>query len=391
MKHLLLTIVVLLCALLNVNAVVKTPLLRLNKNEIPGWSEYHFQMKSDGLKYAILALDTITDSSTFIWNGRRIYSDPRLWICDLDLDNLNNCVYIYGARGNRYLIMDGKKIGPYDKISVQTRYPKVRGSSDGGFPYYGGISYTNTHYFLRNEYSYSKNDVWYTVYDDGIVGKSNELKRIYYSHNKEHTATLSEDCRILTIDEHSYILPFDIDESLEIDEYGYGAPIVCLFDDGTCYMEFEYYQRGVKLFGKTKTYCLYVTSNEIIHLKDNEYFDFDDKQIYPISTVKQRYLNQYSKDHGLNQNLVETDWDKRYCPFWKGMTGQDGYPNHVFALTDKSKKHMLSFRYDLPEIYIDGKSVYSGYVLHIYYDDTSNAFCWLTFSNQTIWLHKYQL
>jgi hypothetical protein len=351
-------------------------------------------MKQDGLKYAFVAFDTITDSFTFIWNGKRIYSEPRwLEIYDIDLDNLSNCVYVYGTTGNRYLIMDGKKHGPFEDVFVQLRYPKVRDDSYSFYGHFGGFSYTNTHYFLRNEYHYAKNNVWYTVYDDGIVGKGNELKRIYYSHNKEHIATLSADCRILTIDEHPYILPLGVDEVIQIhQDTGIDSPIVCLFDDGTCYMEYQYEHRGVSITDRiTKTYCLYITPDEIIPLKDNEYFDFDDQQIYSISTVKQRYLNHYVKEVGLNQNLVDIDPHTRYCPFWKGRIGRDGFPDHVFALMDKSKKHMLSFRYDVPEIYIDGKGVFSGYVLHIYYDEISNSFCWLTFSNQTIWLHKYQL
>lgn len=389
MKNLLFFLLLVISPFTATSAVVKSALVRLNKNEIPAWSEYHFQMKRDGLKYAILSLDTVTDNYSFIWNGQRVCTDKRIHIYDLDLDNIKNCVYVYGAINNRYLIMDGQKLGPFEKVYTQTRYPKVRDNDFPVYGEYGGYRYTNTHYFLKKEYSYSKDGIWYTVYDDGIVGKANEIKRIFYSPSRGHKATLSEDCRILSIDNSTYILPLNVDVTIEPNKWG--APVVCLFDDGTCYIEYKYYEEGKGSLDHTKTYCLYVTPEEIIKLKDNEYFDLDDKRIYSISQVKQRYLNQYSNEIGLNEHLTETDPFNRYCPFWKGATERNGYPNSIYTLTDNSGKHILSFRYDLPEIYIDGQSVYKGYVLDIYYDDKTNSFCWLTFYNQTIWINSYKL
>ncbi|MBQ8674538.1 MAG: hypothetical protein IJ511_10970 [Bacteroides sp.] len=361
-KYILPILFALLCTALQplrADGPVRNVLLTMGYNEVLNFGEYTSNLKLNGGKYACIVRDTVLDKKTFIWNGiRAIESDDWLQIDYVDLQDFEKCIYSYGVGDGVYLIVEGEEYGPYGGVEYNNPTYKVWWSNT-----------VNPTFRHHNYFMFYVMGNWFVHDYDGQTYKRDVGRFEFTSPSKNHTARLSADRRLLTIDGVNYVMPIPADMDTEDPPRHY----FYLFDNGECYCEFWY----IKVNGLNNDYdyfsrAYYVTKNEVreIDLK-SEYFDWETLRI----TTR---LSKEYKGEPFRKEWVYKEASKEWIISFEK------------TLHDKSGRHMFSAHWNYDYVLIDGKRYGSSYPLEAFYDERTDTFVWIAVEGRQLVLYYYK-
>ena len=344
-------------------------LLTLNPHEEIYWGEYLSNFRISGLNFLCILTNSETKKLTLVWNGERKLIADDINVSYVDVDDFSNCIYTYKKGEKEYLQLEKETFGPYDEVWIRDCYPMI--DSDCNIP--------RAAYINRREFAFRQMGEYYVHDNDGTIYKWSEGKYEFVSPNGVHHAKLAKDKRIMTIDDINYVLPIPVDGELvnysDSDFFLYpsdnNSTEVCLFDDGTCYFS------QICSFpndGRTsKTLCYYITPSklEIVDTK-KDYFDLDSHSIKSKSALTP-YCEPFRRDIDWNENTNEY------------------YIAYEFIIQDKTKKHVLTAKWNYDYVLIDGKKYGNQCPIEAFYDEGSDSFCWVVVEKNQIVLYTMKV
>lgn len=361
MKQLLILLACLFLSNMSFALPTKKVLVSLKPNERLRLGEYTSNFYADSYNFMCLLYDRETGKKTIIYNGIRKITANDIEFYYIDLDDFNSCIYEYTTDNGKYISIENEIYGPYEEIEYYAD------CCNKTIPIYG---FTNTTYFNRHEFSFTQMGEKYIHDNDGTIYKEGSFKSHYMSPNKMHECVVDISKRMVTIDNINYVLPIPVD--VDLSDHN---PVICLFDDGTCYYENDYKYNGGAL------YCFYITPSEVKAIDtDVEFFDLDTHEIKARNNIHD--YNEFADPHKFRYYLPGDVYspEKGYYIF-----------AYEFSLQDESKKHSFFAKWDYNYILIDGKKYDYHCPVDAFYDNKSNSFRWVSFENDQIVMYNYSL
>ena len=341
---------------------IRNVIFTMKYNEILSSDECTTNMKIQNMKFVLLVTDTLKNTQTFVWNGIRKVTADWIHVMDIDFNNYDKNTIIYKRGNGRYIHILGQERGPYEWVGTGSRQ------------YIYDVwwkPYTNTYYnYNRNKYYFDLMGTEYVHDYDGTIYKISEGRYKYVSLNKKHIATISQDRRVITIDMHPYVLPIGVDYKIVEN------PVVCLFDDGTCYYQQSVVDDFSKSYKQTKLFEFYITQKEIKKLTSDQSFNFETQQIVNnVDVNTEDFMPLFCSKFGWKMLEEVNEWIIPY----------------EFSIQDKNKKHFFSANWAYPYVLIDGKKYGNACPIYAYYDDIQNAFAWIVIEKNNVVFYSYQL
>lgn len=352
MKRILLLLYLILLHNVSYSNPTRKVLFELNDTESIYWGEYNSNCLFSGYNYMCILRDNESRKFTLVWNGeRKVVSDKYLIsVVSVDFDNFNQSIYSYTTNNQSFINIDGELMGPYESC------------------YYTGASRQLSELY-RHCYQFKQMGEWYSYDYDGYIYKTKDGRYMYYSLDRQHRATITDDRRIVTINDMSYVLTFPVE--CEVESHN-----VVLFDDGSCYVYLEFedsYRNSLNKYVWRTEY--YITESEVIEVGPNQYFDWE------IQSVAQKSKIRYNPDFGFFGELK----------FAKDKNTQNTVPAYEFALQDSRNKHFFSAKWDYDYVLIDGKKYGDQCPIEAFYDNEINAFVWVVIEGRQIIMYSYVL
>lgn len=340
----------------SIAAPIRKVILTLKPNESIYWGEYVSNYRTSGYNFVCILDDKVAKKQTLIWNGQRKIQADWVWLEHIDVNDFKKCIYTYKIGDNRYIQLEDKKYGPYEGVWYSNWYPMRWNDGEINIRYYN--KYRFNFELMGNEYIHDH---------DGTIYKEKEGRFDYYSLDKKHHIKISEDRRMVTIDEKNFVIPIPVDMK-EINQ-----PELCLFNDGTCYYE----QTGRNEDGYWVKYVYYITMSEVKAINQKiDFFDLDSRTIRSQTTNS---ANE-SSHHFFPQ-----------IPSKRKEDSKEWILTYEFSLQDNSKRHSLIAKWDYNYILIDGKKYGSQCPIDAFYDSATNSFGWVTIENRQIVMYTYIL
>lgn len=164
--------------------------------------------------YSCRLVDTITNSSSFVWNGeRKVKSDKYDGILIVEecinLFDFSKCTYQYILGNDYFLIIEGTLYGPYEGINYQ-------------YPNESSHTYINKHQF-----DFILMGTQFTHYNDGVIMPSDIARMEFTSNNGSHSIKFSKDWSTIILDKKTMPSPKFNSPVSCFDE-------VCFLNNGNC-------------------------------------------------------------------------------------------------------------------------------------------------------------
>lgn len=357
MKKILLYIIVLVSwCFSEAQNPIRTVLYICEANEGFHFLQSYSNIQVSGNKFACVTKNKISKNLSFILNGKKIITAKDLEIHWVDLNTELNCIYKYTKNDSEeYLVIEGKKYGPFEEV----QYSIIEN-------YYFGIPnllylYNRNHFYFRRMGKIYRHDNDGSIYElkETASGMANETDPIYKSADGLHQAQFTNNYRLLTVDNKSYILPIDVDvkdENIYFDD-------IFVSNDGVCFFAVGFFIGDGSDMGVFR--CA-VDSNSIQYISEREYFDPITKTILP-------------KGSGWN--------------FRNHIKCKDGtWVNEIdVSLQDKTKRHVFIANWEYDYVMVDDKKFGKCAPINAFYDETNNTFVWVTIEGKQLVEYVYKL
>lgn len=317
-------------------------------------NEYYSNMNVMGNQFACITKNKNTGKLTLILNGNPVATAKDLWVYWIDLTSKDKCIYTYAeAEKEKYIIIEGQKYGPYEN-TVYCQYACDNYSN--GTPNLDLLYKKHSFKFERmgNYYRHDNDGSIYKLSGTNLWNATEENPQ-YTTKDGLHTASFSDNYRLLTVDGNNYVLPIDADAK-EVDLRDF-----YLTDTGDCIIDI--YLRHDDW--NWNFLHLYINKDKqaIENIQDNEYFDPSSRSIKPITSIQSSIRRQVQMEPS----------------------------NLNFSLQDKTKRHLFTANWDYEYVMIDDKKFGNHTPINAFYDSDNNAFGWVTIENRQLVLYSYEL
>lgn len=342
-------------------------IFKLREHEVIWYGEYNSNFSFNGYKYSMMIVDTVRDEKFLVWNGERImnvssrgveweekiilnqWNHFNQWnhleyhFINIDFNDKEKIYFIVGGwnSGDRSVIKTPD--GFFHQVNISRYY----GLSIKEFGYRGSKA-TRIHYYDGREFD-------------------EHTRKSWTSSNKKHTAELSDDNRVITIDGKKYVLPIAVDaeaSSICVD-YCY------LFNNGACLIyDISYYSKGYH----------YVKYYWIEESKGGQKLD---KSGFAL----------------LGESMSKAFWDEfgiigdeRYHLMGNNNKGGGYLDGHyIYKQTDKTGSHVMLYDPRFDYVLIDNKGYGKCIPIDFFYDEQANAFVWVGQEGRNIVRYTYSL
>lgn len=421
MKHRLFSLLLAGIAALAVHAqtdyaklgIERRVLFTMNKNEVCDFVSTRNPSKGvDECRFSLMAIDTITDIKTDVYNGKRrftstVYYEPGntedchsaygfstqafgYYTNDTTL-NRDDIIVSYKRGKDEYLVVGNETYGPF--LEVYSDYSERRNGYKTGMEW---------HPQLKGSFWYqSKVDsLWYQHDADGmefLLGDAQIVepmgRTFFQSPNKKHSLRLSSDIYKVRLDDKSYQLD-PVDEDATFAE-------AYVFDDGSCFITYERFTVDFSGYGKDVSGSYYITADgEVKTVATDQYIDIKDMSIKDQNPDKSDDVRTCP----LPENTRRWDCEDYTCP---EEYDKYGYRNNLYyerkakitsldsnlyyIFDDKQHKHHFLAVRGSGTIYIDGIALKSDYPMLASYNEDANCFRWVVVEGKDIVYYSYLL
>ena len=381
MKNLLIT---LLFLMFSNSMFSQTPIRKVlytcKPNEEFFMSEFCSNMKIDGTKFACVLKNNKTNKMSLVWNSEIVDHAWQIYAWYIDLNSKDGNVYecldsISIDKYEYYIVTDGKKHGPYENlyfadwglygIMLSDSNPVTR----WGHPNLK-IKYANNSFYFQRMGKWYRHDVDGSIYPVDL--KDNEFVEYdptFKSKNGLHIARFSNDYRLLSFDGTSFILDVDLDKGKNIG------------DNMNCFVS----NSGVCVVSNYQIGDFMVKNGKI------EYFDYfkDHKYFEPATeSIVQRYAIERKARPTVKEEHTIVFSEGQFKVYNKDLPEQ-WLPR--MQIYDSSQKHLFIADFNYDYIMIDEKKIKSVVPIKAFYDETNNAFGWVTIEGKSLVLYSYKL
>lgn len=333
-------------------------------------SEFCSNIKIDSTKFACLLKNNKTNEMSFVWNGEKLDNADVIWVWYVDLNSKKGNVYecwkeISENEYEGFIVTGGNRFGPYENlyfadkglygIMLSDSKPVTRwGNPNLKIRYASNLFY----YKKRKDKWWYRHDVDGSIYpiwieDDRFFIESNPT---FKSKNGQHVAKFSDNYRLLSFDGMNFILDVDLDKDMSAS------------NKMNCFVT----NSGICIVSDDRIGDFIIKNGEI------EYFDYskDHKYFDPVTeSIMQGEI--FTKSKG-QFKVYDTEW-----------FSDSELP--IMEIYDSARKHLFYANYNNDYIMIDDKKIKSEVPVEAFYDDTNNAFGWVTIEGKSLVLYSYKL
>lgn len=207
-------------------------------------------------KYCCVVRNINSGELTFIWNGQRVVSAPELQVCCFDLENLNNCVYMWQESGNWYIRTSFGLFGPYESIQYLP----------------SGLGIDNPSWQYKDSFIFCQNGQNYVCHDGEIV---KEMPGPGFSPNGRHYAMLADDRIICDGVQHYFKVPENATSS-ECCALNDGKVYICFYDGTEAFLCFILDPEEMELTPLEKGSMFYdFRTMDVVYKPQSGVFSFD--------------------------------------------------------------------------------------------------------------------
>lgn len=360
------TILLITAGILYLSGFCQAPLRKVvytfDINEELCYHEYFSNMKIVGNKFACVVRNKATSKLSFILNGATLVTAKNLEIHWIDPYSKNNCIYSYSdGESQEYIVIDGRRYGPYEAIAYMQYANEL---SWDGTPNLDLLFNKKRFKFKRmgKVYRHDNDGSIYECKGDSPWGASEKENPAYHSLNGLHKAQFSMNYHLLTVDNVPYVLPVDVDaQNISLGD-------IVITDDGAVVVYLNFY------VGSEWFYKSFVIYNNILEdIKEKEYFD-------PVTNSIKKWSGTESSPRPQLRGFNE----------WKDENGNWIYKIN-FSLQDKTNRHFFTANWAYNYVMIDDKKFGRTAPFDAFYDETNNAFGWVTIEGRQLVLYTYKL
>lgn len=360
------TIIQLIAFIFFVSGMGQSPLRKViytfDINEELYAHEYLSNMKIAGNKFACVVRNKVNSKLSFILNGATLVTAKKLEIHWVDPYSRNNCIYSYADNNSQeYIVIDGNKYGPFEEIAY---IQHANMNNWDGTPNLDLRYNKNTFKFKRmgKVYRHDNDGSIYECDGDNPWGATERSNPTYHSRDGLHKAQFSMNYHLLTVDGIPYVLPVDVDaRNINVGE-------IAVTDYGTVVASMNYHD------GTEWVYKSFVIGNNSLELiKSNEYFEPE------TGTIVRKSDNQTPSRPQLS------GFDE-----WRDENGNWIYKIN-YSLQDKTNRHFFTANWAYKYVMIDDKKFGHTTPFYAFYDDTNDAFGWVSVEGRQLVLYTYRL
>lgn len=348
------------------------------QNEEFFWSEFCSNFKIQGTRFACMTINNKTNEMSFVWNGEKLTTASQIWIWYIDLNSKKGNIYDYfkkltGDDIELYFVGNGKTYGPYESLY----YANKDFAYGDRVSYYLPVSmwgspnlkarYHNNFFWFKRMGKWYRHDIDEAIYPVGLYNDRwfTESNPIYTSRNGKHIAKFTEEYRLLNFDGTDYILDVDLD--IKMDEH---QPEIYVTDSGICmgfYLAEKYF---------------IIKDGKLQYFKGG----YDDVFFNPET---EELENTRKKFESTKTNFIK----QQFQVYDKKVSENAGnYMNlPVMSFSDNSNKHYFNADWNYDYIMIDDKKIKSEVPIEAFYDESNNAFGWVTIEGRSLVLDSYTL
>ena len=335
----------------------RSVLLTLEKNEEICEDEYFIFQHLNQNRFACIIYDDLTQTQTFVFNGRRIITTKNLSVflnknfSYLNLAEENGYVFYYveteGRQTNYYINCKGTKEGPFDRVSL--------------FPLEDFLKSNGNH-----DYYYELAGRWYGHKD----GKNKLIQQGKSEGTKRETAAPG----ISTIYENGRWYA-KIDSVMSSEGYDEIQKNSILTESG----KYAYIYRNkdkwhVNINGQPSQGYIYAGKLSLTDSGEYSYhYGLEDGWIYQNNNGK----------NSRTEFLMSNKKGDVFSSFYANMNGIEIY--------SKDKEYSFYSHYRYEYVVIDGRRFGNSPALHAWYDSDKNAFFWNTVEGKELVMYEYKL
>jgi len=197
--------------------------------------EFAYSRIAGADKYCCVVQNMGSGELSFIWNGQRIITAPFLEVCCFDLENLNNCVYIWSepeTSGEKWFIRNSYGLyGPYETLQY------LPSCEAFGMKRPGGLGIDHPSWLYKDSFVFCQYGQTYVCQSGAIVKLGGDSDWMEYvrkmsspgiSPNGRHFASLNGDVLMCDGKIHYFRVP---ENAVSAD--------CCALDDGKVYLSFN--------------------------------------------------------------------------------------------------------------------------------------------------------
>ncbi len=391
-------------------------LFTMNKNEVCSFvSTVNPSKGVDECRYTLMAIDTITDIKTEVYNGKRRFTSTidyepgetedcyystfkkrafGYYTCDSTL-NREDVIVTYKRGKDEYLVVENETYGPF--LEVYSNYNEWRDEYDTGMELHPQLKGSFWYWSKEDSlcYQHDADGIEFLLGDGDGAGIVAPIGRTFFqSPNKKHSLRLSADIYKVRLDNKSYQLDSLLDDDPTFVE-------AYVFDDGSCFISYKGFSVDFTGYGK-QTYGSYyiTTTGEVKTVASHQYIDIKDMSIkdkYHHTDVERTcpLPEHYLWMQCSGEYTCPEEYDKygyRNNLYYERKAKQTLNDTHICYMFDDNqhKHHFLAVR-GSGYIYIDGIALKSDYPMLASYNEGANCFRWVVVEGKDIVYYSYLL